>query len=161
MFKTVFKNREHLFFVQSAIFAITDDLRQRALEHDRSKFREDELTGYSRFEALPEGLEYPSDEFKEARAKLLKGNDCFKLHTSRNDHHPEYYADVHSMKLPTLIEMVCDWAGATLAYGNGGTWASTVNGNIKQYNFSPEQQWVIREVADLLEEQLPKLKEAK
>ena len=161
MFKTIDKHKRHILLVQHAMFAFADILRDRALNHDNSKFQEDELTGYAQFELMPEGLGFGSDKYWAERAKLLKDNTCFELHAKRNDHHPEYYEDVHSMGLFALIEMVCDWAGATLTYNNGGNWTDTVLYNIERFDFSPEQRFVIAEVASFLEEQIPELREAK
>ena len=44
---------------------------------------------------------------------------------------------------------------------NGGNWTDTVIYNIDRFGFSPEQRFVIAEVASFLEEQIPELKEAK
>ena len=161
MFKTIDKHKRHILSVQRAIFAFTDALRDRALTHDDSKFQEDELKGYTQFESMPEGLGFGSDKYWTERAKLLKDNTCFELHAKRHDHHPEHYENVRLMGLFALIEMVCDWAGATLAYNNGGNWTDTVIYNIDRFGFSPEQRFVIAEVASFLEEQIPELKEAK
>ena len=160
MFKTVLRTKLHITWVQRALFCFTDNLRDRAVIHDNSKFVEDELKGYARFEAMPEGLEYGSPEHRTAMTKVMKDNDCFKLHSIRNDHHPEHYENVADMGLFALIECVCDWAGATIAYGNAGVWNKTVEYNIERFGFTPEQQFVIRGTAQFLEEQIPELREA-
>lgn len=150
MIKTIGKTLDHINSVQGMMLAVISELSYRSGVHDRSKFNEDELTGYARFEDMPEGLEYGSDEYKAAMAKVMKDNDCFKLHCKRNDHHPEHYPDPKDMPLFAVIEMVCDWAGATLTYGNKGSFMDGVEQNIERYTFSYAQEWVIREVAELL-----------
>ena len=103
---------------------------------------------------MPEGLKYGSDEHKAAMARVMEGNNCFELHSQRNDHHPEYYdcpeqgVDLGMMGLFPLMEMVCDWAGAHLAYGNTGSWLESVTVNIEKHRFTDSQQWVIRQMAD-------------
>lgn len=158
MYKTISKIVEHISCVQKAVLCFSDKLRQRAFVHDQSKFNHDELKGYLRFEEMPEGLTYDSKEYKDAMAKVMENNDCFELHAQRNDHHPEHYEDVRSMRLIALIEMVCDWAGAHMAYGNKGSWKQSVRHNIDRYGFNQIHQWVILEVADFLEQNMPELK---
>ena len=159
MFKTFLRNKLHITWVQRALFIFTDNLRERAIVHDNSKFVEDEARGYARFEDMPEGLEYGSPEHKAAMAKIMENNDCFVIHSARNDHHPEHYDKVSEMGLFALVECVCDWAGATIAYGNKGNWQDSVEHNIKRYGFTPPQVFVIRETAQYLEKQIPDLKE--
>lgn len=150
MFKTIGKTLDHIDSVQLMMLKVMRELSDRLRLHDRSKFNEDELTGYARFESMPEGLEYGSEEYKAEMAKVMKDNDCFKLHCERNDHHPEHYEHPTDMPLCAVIEMVCDWAGATISYGNKGTFMDGVENNLGRWDFSEGQRWVIYEVAELL-----------
>ena len=125
---------------------------RRAAQHDKSKLKADEFAGYQRFDDMPEGLEYGSDEYKAAMAKVMKGNNCWDLHCKRNDHHPEHYSKASDMSLLPLIEMVCDWRGAHDAYGNKGNWMDSIEVNLKEYEFVKWQIMVIWEVAKLLED---------
>ena len=150
MLRTVAKIHKHISFVQEALLHIVDEFRMRAFVHDSSKFESDELSGYLRFEDMPEGLEYGSAEYKAAMAKIMENNNCFELHSQRNDHHPEHYENTQDMRLMAVIEMVCDWAGAHLAYGNKGDWKESAEHNIGRYDFSEHQKWVIREVSYFL-----------
>ena len=165
MFKTIKKIQKHIGCVQEALLHVVDELRGRAFCHDSSKFEQDELTGVARFEEMPEGLEYGSDEYEAAMAKVLDGNNFFQLHTARNDHHPEHFdypeggSDIGMMGLFPLIEMVTDWAGAHLAYSNKGSWDDSVRHNISKYNFSDSQKWVIRQMSDFLGRKIPELRD--
>ena len=165
MFKTIKRIATHISCVQKALFCVVHELRQRALVHDASKFNEDELKGYLRFEEMPEGLEYGSDAYKAAMAKIMKDNNCFELHSINNDHHPEHWdypeggSDVGLMGLFQIIEMVCDWAGAHLAYGNKSDWHQSVNHNTDRYKFSISQKWVIEQTASFLARKIPDLKD--
>ena len=150
MIKTVEKLHHHIKCVQSAIMNVSHRLEKRAFRHDASKFMSDELQGYARFEQMPEGLIYGSDQYKKAMAAIMKDNDCFKLHSQRNDHHPEYYDDVQLMPLLQVIEMVCDWHGTHKTYGNKGSWGKSVTHNIARFNFSEGQKWVINQMGKLL-----------
>ena len=159
MYKTISKLVKHISCVQEAMLHCIDELRQRAFVHDASKFEEDELKGFARFEDMPEGLEYGSPEYEAAMAKVMEGNNCFKLHSLRNDHHPEHFADVTKMRFQQIIEMVCDWAGAHLAYGNTGGWHKSVEKNIAKYPFMPEQKWLIRDVSLFLSTRISDLQD--
>ena len=151
MLKTVAKIYNHIRCVQSAIFYISNELQNRAMSHDSSKFSEDEINGYSRFEDMPDGLEYGSMEYKSAMAKVMDGNNCFELHSKRNDHHPEFYDSPSDMGFLQVIEMVCDWHGAHEAYGNDGGWLESVEINIEKYRFSESQKWLVHEVSLFLD----------
>ena len=163
MIKTVGKIYHHIRCVQRAIKLVASEMENRAAEHDASKFNADELEGYAKFEDFPEGLKYGSDEYKAEMAKVMgegaKRNNCFDLHSQRNDHHPEHWiapiplgtkVGISHMGLFPLIEMVCDWAGATVEYGNKGKWEESVDYNINRFPFNEHQKWVIRQVANYL-----------
>ena len=143
---------------------VIDEIQNRSSIHDISKFNENELKGFARFEDMPEGLEYGSEEYKAAMAKVMEGNKCFEIHAANNDHHPEHWeypeggSDLGLMGLFPLIEMVCDWAGAHLAYGNKGSWTESVQHNIQKYKFTKSQLWVIESVSSFLFRKIPELR---
>lgn len=165
MYDTIAKIQKHISCVQQAIGHCVAELNKRGLAHDASKFQQDELEGFARFEEMPEGLEYGSPEYKEAMAKVMEGNNCFQLHAARNDHHPEYWdapeqgVDLGMMGLFPLVEMVSDWAGAHLAYGNKGGWLKSVEVNIEKHNFSDAQKWVIYQMSSFLQGKIPELRD--
>ena len=159
MYKTIAKIAKHIACVQEALLHIVDELRMRAFCHDASKFEQDELTGVARFEDFPEGLEYGSPEYEAAMAKVMDGNDFFELHAARNDHHPEHFGEVEKMRFQQIIEMVADWAGAHLAYGNTGGWHQSVEKNIAKHPFMPEQKWLIRDVSLFLSNRIEALQD--
>ena len=81
MFKTVSKIVKHIACVQEAIDAVSPKRYEHArarFAHDASKFGDDELEGFARFEDMPEGLEYGSPEYEAAMAKVMEGNNCFE-----------------------------------------------------------------------------------
>ena len=170
MKKTVKRIATHIVQVQKALAVVYGELQNRAIVHDQSKFKEDELEGYARYRAdFPEGLRvWHLKNIKLLKSRLNVGvgsNNGFGLHSSRNDHHPEFHENAHSgttldvMGLFPIIEMVCDWAGAHTAYGNESDWFESVDYNVKRYNFSDMQKWVIGEVATLLYQNMPELSE--
>ena len=162
MFKTVSRIAKHVRCVQASLFAVVSEVTNRGIVHDASKFEEPELKGYLRFEQMPEGLEYGSEEYKQEMAKIMKDNDCFEIHSSTNDHHPEYWINnggLENMPLFSIIEMVCDWCGAHTSYGNKSSWADSVTKNLQKYEFTESQRWAIYELAAFLYDRVPQLKE--
>ena len=158
---TAQKLYRHIRSVQDAMDHIINDLTFRARTHDASKFQDDEIEGYARFEVMPQGLTYGSPEHIAIKAAILTDNDCFKNHAARNDHHPEHYADVQKMPFTAIQEMVCDWAGAHLEFGNTGSWPQSVVDNIAKHNFSEGQIWLIYQVANFLMSNIGVLQEGR
>ena len=166
MYKTISKITRHIKAVRFAIQLVTDELRRRADCHDDSKFTKEELDYYLAYEKFPEGLKFGSEEYKAAEKRLNVGvgSSGFGLHSRRNDHHPEHYdcpeqgVDLSFMGLFPLIEMVCDWCGAHIAYGNKGDWLESVVYNTSRFDFNNRQKWVIDQVADFLHRKHPELR---
>ena len=150
MDKTLNTITDHITCVQGMMSHILKNLDSRRLNHDHSKLRPDVFRGYMRFEDFPEGLEYGSDAYKEEMAKVMDGNDCFKIHAALEDHHPEHFEHVEDMGFLEIIEMVCDWAGATISYGNKGSFTESGVKNIERFGFTKAQTWLILQVADFL-----------
>lgn len=153
--KTVQKLIGHIRSVQTGILHILDELQTRAFIHDLSKFSSDEFPGYQRItEGMPEGLEFGSPEHKAALAEVMEGNNCFEIHCQRNSHHPEFHGKAEDMPLFDLIEMVCDWAGAHVFFGEKMSWEASLQHNIDRFHFTDAQIWVIWQVSDFLEKQM-------
>lgn len=106
------------------------ELIRRALIHDSDKFREvieigGKMVPY-RFAEYVVGtdhlyenevynLDFSSKQSVELHAEAYKGLTAREDHKNDNDHHAEYFGNYEQdMKLFPLIEMVCDWWGATV-----------------------------------------------
>lgn len=163
MYRTIKRISEHIRSVQGMMKHVIDEIHHRSSKHDNSKYNQEELKGYIRFEDMPDGLVYGSDEYKEARAKVMENNDCFEIHSTINDHHPEYWdcpeggTDLSFMGLFPLMEMVCDWAGAYTSYGNTGTWMESVDYNVSRFEFNDKQKYIIYQFADFLQRKSPEI----
>ena len=94
---------------------VCNELMERAIVHDSSKFSDDEFEG--NLQALPEkralkkaGHGYRSVEYKEHEKKWQWLSD---KRYSRNPHHPGYHrCGINDMSLIDLVEMLCDWYAA-------------------------------------------------
>lgn len=133
--------REALFSIECSLSKFNKDdnccvnifraeLIRRALIHDNDKFRDvNEINGKmvtNRFAEYIVGTDYlyekeiykfehKSKQFGELHEKAYKGLTARGDHKKDNDHHAEFFGGrEQDMKLIPLIEMVCDWWGATV-----------------------------------------------
>jgi hypothetical protein len=111
------------------------DLMRRAVNHDASKFSEEE---WPYFEAATEklkGLTYGSEEYKQSLAELKPAIDH---HNANNAHHPEFHPrGIDSMTLLDLMEMLADWKAATERHSDGNLFRS-IEVNEKRFNIGPQ-----------------------
>ena len=99
--------------------------------------------------------EYDSEQYHKINTEGYAGLNARDNHKKKlNDHHPEYYNDCkNDMKLLPLIEMVCDWWGAT-AYTNGDPkpkFRADSAKNICYYGFDGYQKFVVERTRDFIE----------
>lgn len=125
---------DHVHHVQEWVRSAIDDLRDRLMVHDESKFQSPEREGFMRMasELKLAEVKYTDPEYRE----ILKAHGPTTIipHYRENDHHPEFYAfegealnkawvkdgtAISRMNLMALIEMLCDWKAATLRVKDG------------------------------------------
>ena len=99
--------------------------------------------------------EYDSEEYHKIQAEGYAGLHARDNHKKKiSDHHPEYYNDYkNDMTLLPLIEMVCDWWGATV-YSNGDPkpkFRADSAKNICSYGFDGYQKFVVERTRDFID----------
>lgn len=138
----------HRAYVQRALLEIRHEIERRSLEHDLSKFDpEGELPGFARINATARQHEYGSDEYKAA---IAAEHGTVERHYANNSHHPEFHSKIEDMGAFDLIEMVCDWWGATKGYGGKTPWSEVLKIQRERFPFSDRQWWLIEEIAGWL-----------
>lgn len=149
----------HLMFVRLALHSVVHALEQRSDIHDASKMLDDEFAGFSRINAAARVHKFGSQEYKDG---LKSEKPTIDLHFSRNTHHAEYYGELpearingrgaEGMTFLDIIEMVCDWWGAGKGYDSKMPWEESVARNLESKGkyLSPEQIWLVQEVAKFL-----------
>ena len=167
----------HRDYVRLALAFVTQALDRRAIEHDASKMLDDEFAGFARINAVARQHKFGTPEYADS---MKVERATIDLHFSRNSHHPERpkllgqaaeaarglpddatYWEAHyaaRMTFLDVIEMVCDWWGARKGYDDSRmTWPESVEMNLKSKgpHLSPEQQWLVREVAEFLARTTP------
>lgn len=141
----------HAAQVRRGLQRVTHELERRALVHDESKFYADEFAGFSRINRIARENPYGSMAYRESMAREC---EVINLHYMRNSHHPEHCCSGgSSMSWLDIIEMVCDWRAAYLAYGSQGTWEENLKRQRERYGpewFTREQWWLVEQVAAFL-----------
>lgn len=145
--KTLATIQRHRDLVRAALTRVTAELEMRAIVHDASKLRTDEVEGFCRINKAARDHPYGSDEYNES---MRREKPTIELHFSRNTHHPEYHDYDQAMGFLDIIEMVCDWHSASVTYGNN-TLRESLDIHEKRFHFTKEQWWLIMQVVDFLE----------
>ena len=98
----------HISRVRKHMNTFVQLLLKRAINHDKSKLEEPELSWWKEMDKEPR-YPYGSEEYKQ---KIKRWNKVFKHHYQYNRHHPEHYEyGVSEMTLIDIVEMMCDWLG--------------------------------------------------
>ena len=96
-----------------------NELFERAIYHDDSKFSPEEIEVYEEVTPILKELEYGGPDYKDA-IKLLGQH-----HYENNRHHPEHFSNgLAGMNLIDVLEMVCDWVAAAQRQKGGNIFVS-------------------------------------
>lgn len=139
----------HRAIVSATLRAVAYELMRRADLHDQSKLSLDEFEGFAKINKVGREHDYGSDEYYAA-LKAVEPNPI-PLHYSRNDHHPEFHAKITDMEFPELVEMVCDWYAASVAYGKT-SFQNSLTVSFGRWAFTDGQKFLINSLAQWIEE---------
>ncbi len=124
------------------------DLTKRAIEHDYSKFSDEEYPYFTEATDCLKGLTYGSPEYKASLNRIKPG---INHHYEVNSHHPEFYENgIEGMCLIDLVEMVCDWYAACKRHDNGDIYKS-IEVNKERFGISDQLNSVIVNTVKSLE----------
>lgn len=151
------KTLEHIRLVQSYLNLVIDDLVVRAINHDKSKFDEEEWKYFVAHTENLSKLTYGSDEYKKELEAMRPAID---KHYMKNRHHPEHFmmqdeyilnisSALGCMNLFDLIEMICDWMAATKRHADGDI-IKSIELNQKRFGYSDELKHILLNTVDLL-----------
>lgn len=103
-------NLDHVNNVRSKLQKVVNDILERMLKHDATKFESPEIEIYDAFTGSLRGVEYNSPEYKSLIEQM---RPAINHHYQHNSHHPEHYPNgIEGMNLLDLIEMLADWKAA-------------------------------------------------
>ena len=108
---------KHILRVRDLLMEFRDKLQQRGIDHDDSKLKEPEKTGFDEMTAKLNSTTYGSDEYKQMLKDL---KPILDHHYQNNSHHPEHYENgVNEMDLFDIVEMLMDWKASTERHDDG------------------------------------------
>lgn len=135
---------DHIGKVRTKLFAISNDLSQRAVHHDLSKLKSPEKEIFDAVTPKLKGLTYGSDEYKAA---LVEMGEALTHHYANNSHHPEHYPEgIDGMTLMDVMEMFCDWKAASERHADGD-FAKSLEINRKRFAISDQLASVFENTA--------------
>lgn len=112
--KAIEKINIHKKYLKDKLFDISQILYLNGVNHDNSKFSNEELPYFEKVEDI-KVKEYQDDNYKKSMEILKPALDH---HYSINRHHPEHFENgVDEMNLLDLIEMVFDWEASARVHG--------------------------------------------
>lgn len=157
---------KHIDNVRDNINMAISALKVRAMNHDQSKLRDPERSGFEKVTSTLKGLTYGSNEYT---TQLKKMKPFLDHHYAKNRHHPEHHDfakcplcltisegkvgvmcekcgtldvatehyGIHGMNLIDMIEMLMDWAAATKRHDDGDILKS-IEINQKRFGYTNE-----------------------
>jgi len=119
-------------------------LSVRALNHDVSKLKEPELSGFANAKIRLSGAQYGSEEYKRL---LDESRPTIEHHYAHNSHHPEHWPNgIDDMSLLDVVEMLADWYAAGQRT-KGGSMAQSLTVNESRFAISPQLASILRNTA--------------
>lgn len=118
--------QKHIAEVDNILCCVTNQMRVRGREHDKSKLTDKELPYFAEAQGL-KTLRYGS---KKYFAQLDRLKPALDHHYKNNRHHPEYHENgIPDMNLVDVIEMLCDWLAAAMRHGDDHDIFKSINFN--------------------------------
>jgi len=119
------------------IIKFSEELIQRGIHHDDSKFEDEELPYYSNVIDEFEKHKFGTPEYNKAKDSVY---EAVQHHYKKNRHHPEHFPNgIDDMNLVDLIELLVDWKSASLNHPDKpGNILESLKWATEKYNISPQ-----------------------
>jgi hypothetical protein len=141
------KLRKHRNGVHWLINQIINELNIRSLNHDLSKYSDEERPIFQSI--VFTDVKYGTPEYYD-RLNLLK--EATGHHYEENRHHPEHFKDgLRDMNLIDLIEMICDWMSAAKNYNNTGNIYQSIKIGQKRFGYDDTLKKILLNTVKYLE----------
>lgn len=99
---------KHKNLVETKLNEISDELRNRAILHDNSKYCDEEKIWFEKAEKYDRGHFDKYEDWLNTTKPIIA--PALDHHYANNRHHPEHFENgIDDMSLIDLIEMVVDW----------------------------------------------------
>lgn len=126
---------KHILRVKDLIREFRELLQQRGIDHDDSKLKEPEKSGFDGFTEKLHDVTYGSPEYKQMLSDL---KPILDHHYANNTHHPEHHPNgLDGMDLLDIVEMLMDWRASTERHDDGDIHKS-LDINKNRFNMSDQ-----------------------
>lgn len=148
-YNSVVDTQNHIDRVNQLLEYCEVALKERIGKHDLSKLESPEVEIFNEFTPKLKETTYNSDEYKEYLKEMKVALDH---HYSVNSHHPEHYENgIRGMDLIDIIEMLCDWKGASERHQNGNI-KESIEINQKRFGYSDDLKQIFLNTLPHLED---------
>jgi hypothetical protein len=132
--------QKHRAEVNNILHCVSNQLRSRGREHDKSKLSNKELPYFAEAQEL-KTLKYGSKKYFDSLAKLKPALDH---HYKNNRHHPEHHENgINDMTIVDVIEMLCDWLAATLRHDDDHNIFKSINFNRTRFKIKKDMSQIM------------------
>jgi hypothetical protein len=139
--RTNAETQKHVDLVRTLLMNFAFEVLKRGDCHDRSKFTDPELAGFTKYTSKLKGTTYGSVEYNQHLTEMKLTLD---QHYANNRHHPEFFENgIRGMTLVDLVEMLFDWWAATKRHADGDIMRS-IDLNEKRFSIPPELSDIFR-----------------
>lgn len=136
---------KHKVRVAELLGSVISELYHRSINHDNSKFYDDEFNLFAQETPNLRNLTYNSPEYKTSLQRL---QPALELHYQRNDHHPQHFTKngIYDMNLLQLIELLADWKAATERHHDGSL-AKSILSNAERFKYNKQMTILLTKTA--------------
>jgi hypothetical protein len=121
--------------VNNILCCVSNQLRVRGREHDKSKLTDKELPYFAQAQELKE-LRYGGKKYFASLERLKPALDH---HYKNNRHHPEYHENgIPDMNLVDVMEMLSDWLAASMRHGDDHSIFKSINYNRQRFKIKKD-----------------------
>lgn len=140
------ETREHIDQVYAFLNEFRRKLKDRAEEHDESKFLDDtEAHLFAKYTDKLSDVTYDSDEYWELMDKL---QPALKSHYENNRHHPNHFENgIDDMNLLDIVEMFFDWWASSKRHDDGDV-KESIEKNKDRFNMSDQLARIFENTVD-------------
>jgi hypothetical protein len=132
---------KHILRVRDLLREFRELLQQRGVDHDDSKLKEPEKSGFDEFTDKLHSVTYGTTEYKQMLDNLKPTLDH---HYANNSHHPEHYIDgINNMDLLDIVEMLMDWKAATERHDDGDI-RKSLDINKQRFDMSDQLYYILQ-----------------
>ena len=139
---------KHIEKVREFINFICDLLRDRGINHDKSKMERPEVEIFTEYTKKLASTTYGSPEYKQFLEEMKPALDH---HYAKNRHHTSHFPNgIDDMNLVDIIEMLCDWKASSMRHHDGNILKS-IDINAKRFKINPQLVKIFRNTVELFE----------